>query len=263
MKNNTIRKKTQLIVLSLMAFGSANAAIVYNDIADVTLASGGTVEVDFDGGGAEFTFNDGSFSAVVEPGIMFNADAGFVMLGDFYSGGWDQIIGLPVNTIISAGSNFQNIGADGFVDPGWATTQFVIGDSYIGATFKLGANTHFGWILVNWDGNGTFVVKSYAYNDTPDTAISAGDSGESVNGLDDMGTVLELSVYPNPFINELSINTLINSTISIIDLAGKVVYTTTSFTELTHLNLSELKTGIYILSVNNGNTKSITKLIKK
>jgi len=263
MKNNTIRKRVQLMVLSLMAFGSANATIIYNDINDLTLGSGGTLEIDFDGGGAEFTFNDGSFMGAVQPGIMFNADAGFVMLGDFNSGGWDEIVGLTLNTTIDASSNFANNGTDGYISPDWATTQFVTGDSYIGATFKLGANTHFGWVLVNWDGNGTFVVKSYAYNDTPDAAISAGDTGESVNGLDDMDTALELSVYPNPFINSLSINTLISSTISIVDLAGKMVYSTTSFNELTHLNLSELKTGIYILSVSNRNNKSITKLVKK
>ena len=263
MKFNRIGKRTQLMCLALITLSSTNAAIIYNDIADVTLTSGGTLEIDFNGGGAEFTFNDGSFGGTVEPGIMFNADAGFVMLGTPPPGsGWDEVASLTLNTTIDATSNFQNIGADGFVDPGWTTTPFSTGDSYIGAVFKIGATVHYGWILVNWDGNGTFIVKSHAYNDTPNTAILAGDSGGQVNGIEDNNT-LNVSVFPNPFTNRISISTDINSSISIIDITGKVVYATINLNELIQLDLSELKTGVYFLSISNNNTKSISKLIKE
>jgi len=263
MKFNTIRKKTQVLFLTLMVYGSANAGIIYNDIVDVTLASGGELEIDFDGGGAEFTFNDGSFGGTIEPGIMFNTDAGFVMLGTPPPGsGWDEVASLTLNTTINATSNFQNIGADGFVDPGWTTTPFSTGDSYIGTTFKIGANVHYGWILVNWDGNGTFIVKSHAYNDTPNTTILAGDIGVQVNGIEDNNT-LNISVFPNPFTNILSISTDVNSNISIIDITGKVVYSITNSIEMIQLDLSELKTGVYFLSISNHNTKSISKLIKE
>jgi uncharacterized protein YjdB len=232
---------------------------------------------------------------------------------------------------------------------------FATGDSYIGATFKIGANVHYGWILVNWDGNGTFTVKSYAYEDTADAEILAGDEGVAptidvtgitisgagglttlvginlgntlqmsavvlpanatdnsitwsvINGTgigsittagllsgtgvgivtvkatanDGSGIIgvlditlevtgglidnnnLTLSVYPNPFTNTLTINTELNSTISILDLTGKTVYSTINTTKLINLDLAELKTGVYFLSVSNENRKSISKLIKK
>jgi hypothetical protein len=58
--------------------------------------------------------------------------------------------------------------------------MFPTGDIYIGAQFKLGANVHYGWILVNWDAAGTFIVKSYAYEDSPNTSINAGSQGATV-----------------------------------------------------------------------------------
>ena len=175
MKLNIITKKVSLLCLAIITFGSVNAAIVYNDIADVTLTNGGNINIDFDGGGADFTFDDNSFGGgAIEPGIMFNTDAGFVMVS---AAEWDVIKSLTVNTPINISSDFLNNSTDGYVNPGWGTTLFTVGDSYIGATFKIGANAHYGWILVNWNANGTFIVKSYAYENTATTSILAGDTG--------------------------------------------------------------------------------------
>jgi len=355
MKLNTIMKKIQLLFLALITFGSANAAIVYNDIADVTLTSDGEINIDFNGGGTDFMFENNSFGGTIEPALEFNPDAGFVMLGNVVGQGHDEIIGLAINTPINSTSYFANNGGDGFVDPGFATTPFTVGDSYIGATFKIGTNVHYGWILVNWDANGTFIVKSYAYENTVATSILAGDTGVTINvdvtgitvtgaggqtvlaginlgnslqmsaavlpanatdntvtwsvingtgtgsitstglltgttmgmvtvkatandgsgvigvlditfevtgGINDNAT-LASSAYPNPFTNTLSVKTELNSTISIIDLTGKTVFSTFNTTKVVHLNLTELKIGIYFLSVSNNSKKSISKLIKK
>jgi len=154
---------------------STNATIIHNDITDITLASGGSIEVDFDGiGGAEFTINDGGFTAV-EPSIFFNQGAHFVTIS---TAEWDVIKGLPLNTAIGANTGWHDQG-DAYIDPFWGTTMFPTGDIYLGAQFNLGTNVHYGWILVNWDAAGTFIVKSYAYEDAPNTSINAGDQGST------------------------------------------------------------------------------------
>jgi hypothetical protein len=173
MKTKIITLFTGLLAIS----GMANATIVHTDINDETLASGGTINIDMNNDATnDFTFTDGAFGGSPEPAIMFNPDAGFVMEGTFASGSdWDVISGLTFNTVIDGSANFANNGADGYIDPFWGTAMFPTDmDYYIGSTFKIGANTHFGWIKVNWDGNGTFIVKEFAYEDQADVAINAG-----------------------------------------------------------------------------------------
>jgi len=152
---------------------SINATIIYNDITDVTLASGGSIDINFDGTGvAEFTIDDGGFTAV-EPSIFFNTDAHFETVS---AAEWDVIKGLPLNTSIGTSSGWHDAG-DAYINPFWGTTMFPTGDIYIGAQFKLSGNVHYGWILVNWNAAGTFIVKSFAYEDTPNTSINAGAQG--------------------------------------------------------------------------------------
>lgn len=172
------KMKTIVLLLAIILFGNSYAAVVYTDIADATLASGGSIDIDFNGGGAEFTIDDGAFGGTVEPSVFFNADAGFTMVS---AAEWDVISGVALNTTIDGSSSFLNNGADGYINPFWGITLFPTVDTYIGATFKLGSNVHYGWILVNWNGAGTFIVKSYAYNDAPNTAILAGDTGNITN----------------------------------------------------------------------------------
>lgn len=174
-------KKTYLMIAAMAITGISNANIVYTDITDATLASGGSITINMDGaGGSEFSIDDNSFGGNPEPGIFFNANAGFVMLGTFATGGWDEIVGITLSTPINASSNFANNGVDGYIDPAWNPGTFPTTDTYIGATFKLGANTHYGWIRVNWtSASGTLIVKDFAYEDTPNTSIDAGDDGAS------------------------------------------------------------------------------------
>ena len=181
-------KKLKIILLFslLLCFSRTNAAIIYTDIADLTMASDGTIDIDFNNDGTlEFQFTDHANNEdPIEVYIMFNdaptmyntPDHGFIMIGDFNNGGGDEIAGLAINTSINSTSNFFNNGVDGFLDPSWAFLDpFPTNvDTYIGATFKLDANTHYGWIRIHWDGAGTFIIKDYAYEDTPDATILAG-----------------------------------------------------------------------------------------
>ena len=112
---------------------------------------------------SEFTITDNSFGGNPEPGIFFNPDANFITVS---AAEWDVIKGITINDVVDNNSSWESFG-DAYIDPFWATTLFPTGtDTYIGATFKLGANVHYGWIRVNWTNtSGTLIIKDYAYEE--------------------------------------------------------------------------------------------------
>jgi len=62
---------------------------------------------------------------------------------------------------------------------------------------------------------------------------------------------LELSVYPNPVNDLLTIKTRPNSEITLTDYTGKTVYTGITELQSEELDLSQVENGIYILTVRN------------
>ena len=223
-------KKIYLLALTTIASYSLTANVVYTDITDVTLSSGGNVDINFDNtGAAEFTISDQGFGGTVEPGIFFNQNCGFTMIS---AQQWDVMTGLTLNTTIDANAGFHNNSGDGYIDPFWAPNTFPTGnDTYIGAQFTLGTNTHFGWIRVNWDGNGTLIIKDYAYENTPNTSINAGDQG-AVTGLSFIEQQIEFTTYPNPVTTSLLVDIItdqpgLNLQTEIITLMGQPVWSGT------------------------------------
>ena len=87
----------------------------------------------------------------------------------------------------------------------------------------------------------------------------------STVGLNEQADVLNFSMFPNPFSNNLSIS--LNSiseltTIVISDITGKIVYSSQLNQLNTTINLDQLKEGIYFLQLMNGTHKSVKKIIK-
>ncbi len=225
---------------------NANSTIVYTDIADATLTSGGSIDINFDGtGAAEITFDDMGFDAV-EPGVMFkSADEHLTTVS---TAEWDVIKGYPVNTNIDASTGWYDMG-DAYVDPGWGTTKFPsTGDAYIGASFKIGANVHYGWIRVNWDANGTFIVKDYAYENAANTAIAAGNTGNvGVNNGEENSVV---SIFPNPTTNYLNINSINKvSLVNIYTVDGRIVHTESIKGKDNKISVINLPNGFYTMQV--------------
>jgi hypothetical protein len=80
---------------------------------------------------------------------------------------------------------------------------FLNQEGYVPLRFKIGSNTHYGWVRVAINANCTeFTVKDFAYENTPNTAIVAGNTGSV--GLDEMKNTL-YKVYPNPTTGLLNI----------------------------------------------------------
>lgn len=252
-----MKKITLFLCLFTCTISFSN--IVVRDIPDFTFSNGNSLDFDFNNDGtAEFTFNDeaGTVSSYFDSNSV-----NFVGTGTLNSGhGWDIIKFLSLNTPINATSVFDAQG-DAYINSPWANTNemFPNGDSYVGTTFKIGANRYYGWILVNVNGS-TIKIKSYAYNDTANQSINAGQTTNlSVTGFSDF----EFSFYPNPTENFIYINSSETiSTAKANDMNGRVISLEIINNAL--INIEKLPTGIYILELTSSTKKiAIRKIVKK
>ena len=251
-------KKTTLLFLtfaSSLMWQTTNAAIVYTNNADQTLGSGGSLAIDFNNdGSAEFTFQDMGFGGAVEPGIIFVSNNHH--LTTVSTGEWDVMRGVSAGFTIDAFAGFFDMG-DAYVDPGWGTTMFPTTDTYIGAQFRNGTSDYFGWILVNWNANGTFIVKSFAYESTPNTAITAGATGQSAALMEN--SITDFNVYPIPAQNSITLSTDAPTSILITDAQGNKLGS--RFVPKTEIvDISDYKAGIYFVSLPNGQRTRFIKI---
>ena len=83
---------------------------------------------------------------------------------------------------------------------------------------------------------------------------------EETNGIKN-NTFNSISIYPNPFINDITINTELNGQLTVFDLSGKMVYQSSS--EAKTIPLSHLKSGIYMLVLTLDSISYTEKIIKK
>ena len=166
--------KTTLLVLSMIIFGSSQAAIIYTDIVD-----GQPAGIDFN-----------------QDGTMEFDITGMMGLGDYitYAGAnsnvyainaanWDVAEDLLLNTSIDATGNWEGFGDCAVT--GWGgVPDFILNqDRYLGMRIDLAGTTYYGWVRVQVIQNGVdawgdpayeVIYKDYAYEDVANTAILAG-----------------------------------------------------------------------------------------
>lgn len=190
-------KKSLFLVLCFLCFISSKAAIVYTDIVPDSVISFTSfsfstfdrIPLDINNDGVnDFAFRIDNFASsayfihitslgtqtnyhyVYKTGLGFPSDAvGFpagtmVQQTPTITGSWGQ-----------AGANapFEPL-VDGFLN---------LGDKYVGIYLSVNSNIYYGWIRVNVAGtypNISLTVKDYAYQNTANTPIAAGDVGSSL-----------------------------------------------------------------------------------
>jgi hypothetical protein len=83
-------------------------------------------------------------------------------------------------------------------------------------------------------------------------------------GLKEVSNATFAGLYPNPASNNVTLEFTNNSVknISVMDLTGRVVFTTSTSDEKIALNLSNLNDGVYFVRINSNNKTEIAKLIK-
>lgn len=89
---------------------------------------------------------------------------------------------------------------------------------------------------------------------------------ESPTATKETPSVFEVKIYPNPFYQDITIETEGNSlfplTIRLINTLGEVVFNTKVLGNKANLSLPNLSKGMYLLEINDGNQRTIRKIIK-
>ena len=170
MDKSTVDQKAKLAGYSaaamMGAFGvsqSAEGAVIYTDIADQTASAGNDVEINFDGDSYRdvlFRIINGRVRAYGDTGnILTDTDDG--TKNTYYIRGFELGEPLSATTPVETG---PNILAEG---------DFAGDAKFLGVVFSFSGQTHYGWVGVEVT-NSTGIIRDYAYESTPDTAIAAG-----------------------------------------------------------------------------------------
>ncbi len=193
-----------------------NGTVVYVDIDDVTASSSDTwnffrIEVGDDNGfGAWFSSNSVRFVTYTKNIVCEGTTSNVTLIGE--------------EVEVGASSNFV-ANSNSFVISSSSYTNWNGKSGYIGFTFKVNGNTHYGWFYATVANNGlSYTISDYAYNTTPNQGLL------TKRNLSTVGARVEnlVKVYPNSFsaITNVDLTKLKTErfTINVYDMLGRVVY---------------------------------------
>lgn len=116
-----------------------------------------------------------------------------------------------------------------------------------------------------YDNNGGF-VGTFPVGSSPEAIGIFYDQTTGLNNLELADNSSALSIYPNPATNQLSVafaNNKLIETVTLFDMNGKVVAIHNLFNGQSTINIENVESGMYIVSVLSGNTIHTQKLIKQ
>jgi len=231
----------------------AKSAIVFTDLDPDNVATSNTstftgdhffMDIDDDGTNDLFFYSSG-FS-IIGSRLDKVSNSNITRI-DFVTSGSD-INPLAINTEIGASSTFSTVS-----DLNLFSEQ---GDKYVGVEFVLNNNTHYGWVLINISGN-SITAKEFAYEDTPNQSINAGDKVTFItNGLT---AIPELEIFPNPTTDVLNIKGIVVQNTKIISTHGIEV----ANGQGNEIDVSNLETGIYHIEAKTSEGTAIRRFIKR
>lgn len=128
-------------------------------------------------------------------------------------------------------------------------------NKYLALKLNVGANTYYGWARLDFlEMSGSFTIKDYAFESTPNTCIQTGQTnlGSNVNIEKSV-----FSVYPNPFNSSATIHTSINYknvSLTIYNFNGQIVKQKTDLSgQIFYLFRENLPKGMYFICLSEEN----------
>lgn len=253
---------------ALVTAGAAKAGIVYTDVdPDVVLTKGDSYNLDLNADNSvDFTFSLTSliysfygFSVPVDAALVGPvAGNGFIASSTSYLGNKFYLgISLAQGDTIDANGAWVNapmgaLAAKGGIQGIYSLSggNFLnVTDKYLALQFKIGANTHYGWVRL--DGGAavsSITIKDYAYNDTPNESLKAGQTASSIK---EFSALKNVSAYS--FQNKININfsngSLPKGTVSILNALGQNVYSTNVSSAQNQITIDEPAGNFYIVSL--------------
>lgn len=271
---------------SLVAIsGLANAQVVYTDIdPDVVLSSDGDqYQLDLENNGIfDYVFqttnpNSGYYYAGVYMYYLSNEIAG-TLKPNYFGANYGYPYALAQGEIIDDGLAFINIydllfsttGGNGpfFFVPGLVSifggntvgNWIGVTDHYLGLKFTDGTDFFFGWARCDATADGsTIVIKDYAYNATPETAIGAGE-GQPIGIAENNSKNFRVFGYEgvvNIMINDKDVNGAI---VTVTNTLGQTVIHQSLNDVITRINLNGYGKGIYLVTIQRGSEQFAMKV---
>lgn len=246
---------------TIAAAGAANAQVVYTDInPDTVLHDSLIYNLDFDNNGQpEMRFETVSYQA--SSGIINLAvvnvlgNANNAVLGSLYSSSYPFPFSMNNgDSISSTNTNWQaqtmNNGIQ-YLGAVYGTYTFAnwlgVNDKYLGVRFRIGANTHYGWVRLSVTSNAdTITIKDYAYQTLPGVGITAG----QLVGMPKYNDNQNISIFASQ--NTVVIrNTEYNKggIVRIVNTMGETISETAITEENMRISLDGKATGIYFVEV--------------
>ncbi|MCS3533097.1 T9SS type A sorting domain-containing protein [Chryseobacterium sp. JUb7] len=262
--------------LVLLLMGKAYSQIIYTPVTpnfEINLSpTGGSsanlFPIDFNNDGVvDFNFrwdvyDTGTYFMHITSSnsYSYNSNNQVVGKGVSNSYGVPYAMSLDVNTTIGPSSMGWITEPRGPLIGDSESSNFLgLGDKYIGIKFLSAGQYYFGWVLVSFITN-KLIIKSYAYQTTPNTGIEAGNEGGAL-GVEYKDFSNMFKLYPNPTTEYLKIagnKETIGYTIH--NLEGRKVKSGIVNAD-NKINVSELIKGTYVILINNKGWS--TKFIKK
>ncbi|MFT7614347.1 MAG: hypothetical protein ACI9J3_003329 [Parvicellaceae bacterium] len=250
-------KKTLLLIASGIAF-SVNAQIVHTDLTpDSIVSSNYDLDIDLDNNNVD----DYRFHGEVVAGPP-SSEFTFIEAGGVGSSNYtlnSSATELSVlnfgDTINSGATIWQQLTSTNAVMTTYVLASPVAGlwpnqsDKFIGVQFLISSNYHFGWIKLSTDATtNQITVKEYAYNTTSGQQILAGQTVITGTGVSE-NVSNQVKIFQSGAV--LSINTIENvyASYSLCDLSGKVVASAQISDSKESLNVTDLTTGFYLITL--------------
>lgn len=132
---------------------------------------------------------------------------------------------------------------------------------------KTYKSTDNGATWVDFGGSGSWFFKAMAmHNNSLYGVIHSKDSlyvlGSGTTSIANYNSELSISLYPNPAKEFVTISNIpVGSTIKVLDITGKEVYSTVNTSEQATFNTENFVTGIYIVRIENNGSISNKKLL--
>ncbi len=180
------------------ATAPASAAIVYSGAQNVTVNYGSSAGIDFSGVGAatDFTFYFDSTAPV----LRLSATGGNQIAHTYKtSDAISYTTGASIDGTQTYVAGTKRL-ADYSPGPGGARSggPFAAGTSFVGVNLPtgIGSNVNYGWIRVTVPAATTspLTIVDWAYQNTANTAILAGDTGQSSSAVPETGSTALFSL---------------------------------------------------------------------
>jgi hypothetical protein len=207
-KNIFHKRVPTLSVILILFFVNSKlySQIIYTDIPDATPNASYPLDLNNDNV-VDFIIQFSGSAGTV--GVMCNPQNNNAYSGNFVNGTYLPWALSTSNTICASLATWYDFNNPGTLALGTSIGYWVgASDKYLALKLIVGTNTYYGWarfdILAN---SGSFTIKDYAYESTPNVCIQ---SGQNNLGGNEISKNNNYTIFPNPFNTDTTIQTIDN-----------------------------------------------------